>query len=92
MSGKYHERTKCTAAKNAITRPLVGGDWDTGSASNFGEALPPYRHISEHLLPRSHRMGIKSGGTSMEKIILFCLIVGTIGVLAELLPVLPSQK
>jgi hypothetical protein len=46
-------------------------------------------------------LGVSSGmvelslsprGTSMEKIILLCLIVGLIGVLAELSPVLSSQK
>jgi hypothetical protein len=36
-------------------------------------------------------MGAKSGGTSMEKIILLCLIVAVIGVLAELSPVLPQK-
>ena len=36
--------------------------------------------------------GSKFGGLSMEKIILLCLIVGVIGVLAELSPVLPPLK
>jgi hypothetical protein len=38
---------------------------------------------------RLHR---KVWGTFMEKIMLLCLIVGVIGVLAELSPVLPPQK
>jgi hypothetical protein len=32
------------------------------------------------------------GGAHMEKIILLCLIVGIIGILAELSPVPPSQQ
>ena len=36
--------------------------------------------------------GSKFGGTSMEKIMLLCLIIGVIGVLAELWPVLPPLK
>jgi hypothetical protein len=31
-------------------------------------------------------------GTSMEKVILLCLIMAVIGVLAELSPVLPRRK
>jgi hypothetical protein len=37
-------------------------------------------------------MGVSVRGTSMEKIILLCLIVGVVGVLAELSPVLPPLK
>ena len=36
--------------------------------------------------------GAEFGGTSMEKIMLLCLIIGVIGVLAELWPVLPPLK
>ena len=49
--------------------------------------------ISRNICCRDRTVwGSSPGGTSMEKIMLLCLIVGTIGVLAELLPVLPSQK
>jgi hypothetical protein len=37
-------------------------------------------------------MGVQFGGPSMEKIMLLCLIVGVVGVLAELSPLLPPLK
>jgi hypothetical protein len=64
-----------------------------------GTATPSARAVLR--LITNSNLGVSSGmvelslsprGTSMEKIILLCLIVGLIGVLAELSPVLSSQK
>jgi hypothetical protein len=58
--------------------------WASAAADRF--------HATWDLGVSSGIVELRTGGHPLEKIILLCLIVGLIGVLAELSPVLTSQK